>query len=55
MTTPNIELVCTQEQFEGIHEELDKVRSNSKTVKVDKQALTNLLIDHSTLLKEIKC
>jgi len=45
-------LECTQEQFEDIHESVTRTRSNSKTVKVDKQALVNLLIDHSTLLQE---
>jgi hypothetical protein len=37
----------TQEQFEGLHEALDKVRSTSSTVKVDKEALRALLYDHA--------
>lgn len=40
---------CTQEQFEGIHAALDKVRSTSRTVTVDKDALRALLIDHGAL------
>ena len=46
----NFEERCTQEQFEALHEALDKVRKNSKSVRVDKQALTNLLQDHSKAL-----
>lgn len=40
---------CTQSQFEDLHAELDKVRSTSETVKVNKQALKNLLLDHAEL------
>lgn len=46
---PEFQESCTQEQFEGIHEALDKTRANTKYVKVDKQALTNLLVDHGQL------
>lgn len=46
-----VDFKCSQEQFESIHEALDKTRSNSKSVKVDKQALTNLLIDHTHLVQ----
>ena len=47
-------LKTTDEQFNGLHEALDKVRKTSKTVTVDKQALSNLLMDHSTIAKELK-
>lgn len=40
---------CSQEQFEGLHAELDKVRSTSATVKVSKDALRALLMDHANL------
>lgn len=40
---------CTQAQFEALHDALDRVRSTSTTVRVDKQALINLLIDHGEL------
>lgn len=40
---------CTQAQFESLHRAIDKTRSTSTTVRVDKQALINLLIDHSQL------
>lgn len=43
-----------QEQFENLHKDLDKVRSNSKTVKVNKEALTKLLIDHSTFIESLE-
>lgn len=45
------ELTCSQAQFEGIHSDLDKVRSTSTTVKVSRDALANLLIDHAKLIR----
>lgn len=42
-------LLCTDGQFHALHEALAKVRSTSKTVTVSKEALTNLLIDHSKI------
>lgn len=40
----------TQEEFEHLHYECDKARSNSKFVRVEKQAVERLLYDHSNLL-----
>lgn len=40
---------CTQEEYEEIHRALDKTRTNSKFVKVDKKSLINLLLDHTEL------
>jgi hypothetical protein len=37
----------TQEQFEQLHRDMDKVRSTSKTVTVSKEALRRLLLDHA--------
>lgn len=37
----------TQEEFEQLHRDLDKVRSSSETVKVNKEALRHLLLDHA--------
>ena len=51
---PKVTLECSQNEFESIHETLHKARANSKVVKVDKQALVRLLIDHSTILNEIE-
>lgn len=44
---------CTQEQFESLHEAAD---SRKAEVKVDRQALVNLLIDHAALqcLKKVE-
>lgn len=46
-----IKLHCSQEQFEDLHEDLDKVRSTSSSVKVSKDALRALLMDHAALLQ----
>lgn len=40
---------CSQDQFEKIHQQLDQTRRTSETVKVDRAALTALLIDHGQL------
>jgi hypothetical protein len=47
-------LTCTDEQFDALHRALAKARSTGKTVAVDKAALTELLLDHQRLLKEVE-
>lgn len=49
-----IELKCSQEQFEKIHEDLDKTRRTSETVRLDRAALQALLIDHGVLHAALK-
>jgi len=44
----------TQDQFEGIHKSLDRVRSTSKSVTVDWPAPANLLLDDGKLLAILK-
>ncbi len=44
-----IKLVTTDSQFDGLHEALNTVRRTSSTVKVDKESLRNLLMDHAEL------
>jgi hypothetical protein len=41
-------------RFEGIHKSLDRVRSTSRTVTVDRQALANLLIDHGKVGQDFR-
>ncbi|CAB5079563.1 hypothetical protein UFOVP143_29 [uncultured Caudovirales phage] len=41
-------------QFEALHQALAKVRSTSSSVTVDKQALTNLLMDYSRLINVLE-
>lgn len=50
MKHPHDKLTCSQDQFESVHRALDKVRSTSTTVTVDRAALQALLIDHSKLI-----
>lgn len=45
-----VDLYTTLEQFEHLHERNDRTRSTSKTVTVDRQALINILMDHSSLV-----
>lgn len=44
----------TEDQFAALHTALDKVRSNSLTVKVEREALSNLLQDFSALLDAVQ-
>lgn len=44
-------LTTTQHQYETLHE---LVSGRAKTVKVDAQALINLLVDHSALIREAR-
>ena len=39
----------TDFQYSSLYEALDKARKNAESVKVDRTALANLLIDHSEL------
>ena len=48
-----LQLVCTQDHFESLHADLDRVRSTSATVKVSKAALTKLRLDHSRLINAV--
>lgn len=47
------DLKTSQDQFEGLWERVDVTRSTSKTVKVDKDALMQLLMDHSAMVDEL--
>lgn len=49
-----LHLELPQEQFEVLHLALAKVRSTSKTVTVDKEAMTALLIDYSKLIDKLE-
>ncbi len=46
-----IRLTTTQTQFESLHE---LVQGQAKSVRVDVQALTNLLIDHAVMVREAR-
>lgn len=47
-------LLTPSTQFDGLHEALDKVRSTSRTVTVEKEALAALLRDYATLIELLK-
>jgi hypothetical protein len=46
-------LKTTDTQFTHLYEVLDTSRKNSETVKVNREALSNLLIDHSELQTKV--
>ena len=47
-------LRTTSEQFHETHRVLDKARRKSTTVNVSKEALTNLLLDHSKMIERLE-
>ena len=49
-----VKLYTTDEDFDTLHLAADKARKNAKEVKVSRQALINLLMDHSHLVKLVK-
>jgi len=51
---PLVQLHSTLAQFEDTYARLDKVRSTSKTVTVDKESLTAILMDHTQLIGALR-
>ena len=49
-----MKLYTNDEEFDLLHQAVDKARKNAKEVKVTRQALINLLMDHSHLVKSVK-
>jgi hypothetical protein len=49
-----MKLHTSDEQFESLHRVCDKARTTSKAVTVDRQALINLLMDHSNLVAQVE-
>ena len=47
------QVYTTLDEFESMHKSIDSHRANAKEVKVPRQALLNLLMDHSRMLKEL--
>jgi len=43
------EAKLTEEEFNQLHADIDKTRKSAEFVKVNKQALQRLLMDHSNL------
>lgn len=48
-----IELYTTVSDFELLHAAIDSHRVNAKEIKVPRQVLMNLLLDHSKMCKEL--
>jgi hypothetical protein len=46
-------LNTTQDNYEDLHEIVDRARKNAKAVKVDRKLLINLLMDHSLLINSL--
>tara|TARA_R100000353_G_scaffold135488_1_gene96125 strand:+ start:212 stop:382 length:171 start_codon:yes stop_codon:yes gene_type:complete len=49
-----MKLYTDDEQFDTLHAAVDKARKNAKEVKVPRQALLNLLMDHANMYGRLK-
>ena len=47
-------LKTTTNQFHDMHVVVDKARPKTRTVRVDKDALSNLLVDHGHMVGELQ-
>ena len=47
-------LSLSHKDFEDLHMSVDRVRSHTKKIYVDRQAIVNLLIDYSKLIQELE-
>jgi|TARA_A100001201_G_scaffold124820_1_gene108975 hypothetical protein len=49
-----MKLYTTDKDFDLLHQAVDKARKNAKEVKVTRQALMNMLMDHANFIGKIK-
>ena len=49
-----MKLYTTDKDFDPLHQAVDKARKNAKEVKVTRQALMNMLMDHANFIGKIK-
>lgn len=49
-----VKLNMKQTEFEQMHRDLDKSRRSSEFIKVNRQALQNLLLDYGDLLERVE-
>lgn len=50
----NVNLYTTDDQFETAHDRLHKTRTSSRFVRVEREALENLLMDYSSMLNQLQ-
>lgn len=48
-----VQLLCTLDQFDALHLVLHKAQGKGDFVKVNREALTKLMVDHSRLLARV--
>ena len=49
-----MKLYTSDEDFDLLHLAVDKARKNAKEIKVSRQSLMNMLMDHSNFISVIK-
>jgi hypothetical protein len=51
--TDRISLSTTADNFDDLYQVVDRARKNAKIVKVNRELLINLLMDHSLLINSL--
>ena len=49
-----MKIYTSDTDFDSLHRAVDKARKNAKEVKVTRQALMNMLMDHANFIGEIE-
>ena len=49
-----MKLYTTDEDFDILHQAVDKARKNAKDIKVSRQSMLNVLMDHSHFITALK-
>tara|TARA_A100001391_G_scaffold81825_1_gene53385 strand:+ start:250 stop:435 length:186 start_codon:yes stop_codon:yes gene_type:complete len=49
-----VKIYTSDTDFDALHQAVDKARKNAKEVKVTRQALMNMLMDHANFIGKMK-
>lgn len=49
-----MKIYTSDDQFDLLHRAVDKARKNAKEIKVSRQALLNMLMDHANFISSLK-
>jgi hypothetical protein len=49
-----VKIYTSDDQFDLLHRAVDKARKNAKEIKVSRQALLNMLMDHANFISSLK-
>jgi hypothetical protein len=53
MVREAVQLACSDDQLDSLHLAIEHSRASSETVRVNREALANLLLDHGRIAKAL--